>query len=603
VSGRRWGQVLEDFGKYLDISKPRADMPGAAHRREVVDLCKVLSVHPDFVLIFKTYAESATRGAALVKELVWEANYATGKLFVDDLLVSAEHVWRYSPIVLKGVQDLGLAEVEGFPEYARALSVEITEPWYRTPLVIASIVLTLVAVLLSGPFAEATGPVGATWLVGIGVVDLGVTAVTASVEFIRKREDEVAAVSSGFNKERFAEKPEWVFWAAITIASALLTAIAVVRGGIRVAQLKGLMKPPPPPPRAPSTLKLDEAGKTIVPQNLRRGTSPAAKQLEGRLRDPKYGTGGERAREPAPTKAPAEPRPAYRSAGPDDPNSQRRAATGTDGVPAGVPGPARAIKPCPMPGAPGDIGGTAGAVYGSRGTGGPPVMGAPFIQPPGRSEVANSSIDMTERERFKFGAPKEAEKRVKAKLEKETGLTAQDKDSDAARILSTQQNMDKADPAFGQVPQPTEPVLLEEPVVTAPRDRTPEYTKAGRIKRPLGSALPDHVLLKPDKVEVFEVTLDSTFIVVEEQSGMMSKGAKYGPKHKVIQLAKAEYFVERFKKLPIVYNIQTLGTITPELIEKIDAALSRIKAFRAEVGATGDFEFILRTDTEIRVFQ
>ena len=557
------------YRKPVDSDRLRPGQPGRAdpraHRQEVVDLCKVLSVHPAFVDIFEAYAQSADRGTVMADRLVREATDATAKLFVE-LLASPTLAWRYAPFVLLGVKKLGLQYVEGFPEYAVALARVISEPWYKEPLTVLGLTIALVGFLLVGP-AEA-GLAAAAAEFAVGFADLVVTGGGASLTFIEEREQDVAAVSGSFNTWKLAEPPHYME-SALAAAAALLCAIGLVFSGARVFKALRARKLPKTPVPDPPALR-----KRLIASPQRRATSAAG----NRLLRPQT---GDRARFTERQVRPAQPRrDVPRSMAAED---RRLAATGTRG-PGDVP-----TDPVP-PKATSTTGKPSLTPLGESGSAAPAQALHQPAPPPGRSTVADSSFPMTPSQREWRGktVTEKTEDAVGDKLQHATWLPIQDTESEAAKVLSLP----------GGSPPVTEPVLLKQPIITEPASLAPTSTKSGKLKAPLGSAQPDFVLLTPEGIEVFEVTMDSRFQLFELERGTQFRGTTpyRGDPHKAIQVAKADFLIKRYPNMRIVYNIQTIGQVPKETIDTLRALALRLQRTQRALG-TGEFQIILRANT------
>ena len=182
-----------------------------------------------------------------------------------------------------------------------------------------------------------------------------------------------------------------------------------------------------------------------------------------------------------------------------------------------------------------------------------------------RSAVGDVGFaDMTAHQKKDPTAPRQAELQVGANLETATGAAAQE---GGLPTLSTKGQVTRGAPAASTV-------LLEQPIVTGK-----DHPSATGSRAPLGSAQPDFLVLTPDQVEVFEVTLDATFSIKPAEAGMRIKkgGKKAGDPHKQIQIEKTViYLAERFPHAPIVYNIQTKGELPKELRTLLETELLRI---------------------------
>lgn len=132
------------------------------------------------------------------------------------------------------------------------------------------------------------------------------------------------------------------------------------------------------------------------------------------------------------------------------------------------------------------------------------------------------------------------------------------------------------------------PVLLEQPKITPPSYPTSELIAHHR---------PDFLLLTPNKVEVFEVTLDANFEIPKHEKGLRhSAGAeRYGDPHKIIQLGKVPYLAKRFPNVPIVYNIQTRGKPSKAILERLERILRDIREEIANANLANPVQIVWRS--------
>jgi hypothetical protein len=221
----------------------------------------------------------------------------------------------------------------------------------------------------------------------------------------------------------------------------------------------------------------------------------------------------------------------------------------------------------------------AKGVEGSRGT---PVRS----EPPGNSSITDTSFSIDAARLNKFSSKvltAESEAAVGAKLEQATQLKAQDAQSAAAQPLREQI------PAGSRAPAITKPVLLKEPVISDPQYPAPADT--------LASAKPDYLLLMPEKIEVFEVTLDKSFSIVPRHKGMrIRRGAsRAGDPHKQIQVRKTlEYLMRRYPDSPLIYNIQTIGDIPEGMLKILRTDLDVVRRLQKKLGSTGRIQLVVR---------
>jgi hypothetical protein len=184
-------------------------------------------------------------------------------------------------------------------------------------------------------------------------------------------------------------------------------------------------------------------------------------------------------------------------------------------------------------------------------------------------------------------APGELEKGVREKLQDQLKIQAKPGEVEGL----TKQGYSSKRPS-------ARTVLLEKQVITPPdwetwNSRTEKGSK--KVYRPLGSAEPDFLVLKPRKSEVFEVTLDAKFTIKPQLQGMHVKGEKRGDPHKIIQLSKVRYLAQRYPGVPIVYNIQTSGQpLTDDVKALLSTALWELAREMNKLGLTNPIQIVWR---------
>jgi hypothetical protein len=534
--------------------------PTPKFRKEATDLCKILSLHPEIIKILDYYAMSSRLGDRLVHTLLAQAVAATAEF--DAKLRESDHVWRYPPLIALGIKGLGLTDVLGFPEYAVDIGLVMSRTRVEAFLSAAGSVIFAVGILLTGPLA-VTGFALDAALTGVALTDLAVTGTSGYLTYLRESEQDIAAIGGEFRPDRIAKRSDYS-GTVLAGSAAFLCGIAFVFSGARVIKSWRARTPgTPPPTTTPTKAARQRPTRTNTTGTedkvLRRATTQRARFTD---RDQGPFAGPRRSIRPQ-----------------DDANQVREVkVSGTRRVPA---------TETPTTITPQSTGSKAtGSGNGSLGATAHPGTTA-TTKPLGGSSVADTSFTLTPRQR-NFPTKvltHETEKAVGKKLELATGLKAELQDSKAAEPLSKQ--IPKGDRA---VPI-TKPVLLKEPVITDPR-----YPAA---KDSLGSAKPDYLLLAPQQVEIFEVTMDSRFSIVPQESGLQLRGSAIalGDPHKQIQVRKTlDYLIRRYPDQSIIYNIQTIGEVPPEVINVLQSELSMARKLLAAEGGNGSVEFVVRAE-------
>jgi len=184
-------------------------------------------------------------------------------------------------------------------------------------------------------------------------------------------------------------------------------------------------------------------------------------------------------------------------------------------------------------------------------------------KPPGNSQVARFSVSSA-------ATPNIFEYNVTRQLETATGLVA---DAGEGHDALTAPGITGA--------LPSSPQLIEQARVTYPSET---LTATGRVRQ-RGSRVADNLLLSADRVEVFEATLDATFVV----------GRRARESHKRAQLADTvTMLARRFPSVPIVYNIRTVGEPPDEVKQELEWQLKALRREFAEQGLSNPVQVIWR---------
>jgi hypothetical protein len=238
IEARKQERIASAFSEMLR-TMPSLDPREEAANQRVTRLAKLIFAHPWRLAILRAYDKSAAAGTELTLWLIGEALRATNE-FANDLRTNADHVWRYAPLVMLGVQELGLHEVDGFPEYAVDIG-RVLDP--RLMIEKALTALGLVVVCVGVVF---TGPLG---VAALGVIDLALTGASGALAYMREREQDMAAVGSGFRAAgRLAERSDYSETKMAGVA-ALLSALALLGPGAELLRKVKARSPGTPPAR------------------------------------------------------------------------------------------------------------------------------------------------------------------------------------------------------------------------------------------------------------------------------------------------------------------------------------------------------------------
>lgn len=178
-----------------------------------------LFLHPNGVSILEAYDRSTSDGTRYTLKLLREASMYTDK-FQNELKGNKEHVWRYPIVIAGGIRELGLDDIEGFPQYALQLSQILGRDIVETAIGYIGMVLLCI------PLAGGVGGIGA---IVLGVVDLGLGGTSTVVSFMREHEKALAAKASGFmpNEQRLSNSSDYSE-TLLNGAFAIVSAIFVV---------------------------------------------------------------------------------------------------------------------------------------------------------------------------------------------------------------------------------------------------------------------------------------------------------------------------------------------------------------------------------------
>jgi hypothetical protein len=184
------------------------------------ELLAVLFAHPAGVTVIEGYNESVTRGAAAAGRLVQEAFDAV-MAFGVELIRHPDHVWRYEPLLMGGLQRMRLIGVPGMAEYVSAIGVVKSISFERNAVFHLGLVLGCLGLVFSGPVGLAV----------IGALELGAAGYDTALTYMEEREQELAAAASGFRgaDEQIAASSNFE-GTKLAGATALLTAIALFAG-------------------------------------------------------------------------------------------------------------------------------------------------------------------------------------------------------------------------------------------------------------------------------------------------------------------------------------------------------------------------------------
>lgn len=181
-------------------SVPRT--PGSPEeRKRYVEMVEVLASAgktnirdlPTFAEIIEAYAQSGSEGTRRVHELISTAAGAVNS-FSTMIASHPSRVWRYAVLIIGGVRELGLYDVDGFREYALGIGGVLGE---RTP---ARLVNHLgMGLLVIGLMSTGIG-------VGLAALDFATAGASAYFNYVREREQEIAVKASVFlpDERKFA---------------------------------------------------------------------------------------------------------------------------------------------------------------------------------------------------------------------------------------------------------------------------------------------------------------------------------------------------------------------------------------------------------------
>lgn len=209
-----------------------------------LQLLQVLLVHPRNVDVVSEYAISGARGTALARGLIRESAEALTS-FSRVLANQPGSVWRYPPLIIGGVRQIGFDAVEGFRGYTLAVAAVIGR---STPDSVISYIGMGLGVI--GLMSTGLG-------VGAVVLDLALNGASFYFNFVRDREQELAVKASLFlpDENRFATEYDYG-GSAMAAAFLLLSALSLFRAvksakGPRVESSK--TAPSAPAPSKPAT--------------------------------------------------------------------------------------------------------------------------------------------------------------------------------------------------------------------------------------------------------------------------------------------------------------------------------------------------------------
>jgi hypothetical protein len=193
---------------------------------------KILYLHPDGRGAIFRLAESAGEGALAIESLLVKAYDANRKFFSDvaeqhlnrGRKRERSHVWRYPPIVMGGLRELGLEGNGALVAFAlhSIAPLRAGEYWKRAFLV-AGIALAAAAVV-------ATGPLGLL----VAAVDLGLAGLELYRNFFGEMENLLAANAGAFPVTlQLTERPTDFGSTALLGAAVLVSAFALAFGGLK----------------------------------------------------------------------------------------------------------------------------------------------------------------------------------------------------------------------------------------------------------------------------------------------------------------------------------------------------------------------------------
>jgi hypothetical protein len=184
----------------------------------------------------EAYERSGTEGTRLVQEIISPAAGAVNQ-FLATIRSNPTLIWHFPGLILSGVRELGLQDIDGFREYALGIGVVRSN---RTGLVLQQLGIGLLVV---GLVATGLGaPVGVS--LGLGALDLGTAGANVYFSYVRDREQELGGHASLFlpDEKAFASEAGYDS-TGLAVAFALLAALTLS------ATLLKAWRPRTPPPR------------------------------------------------------------------------------------------------------------------------------------------------------------------------------------------------------------------------------------------------------------------------------------------------------------------------------------------------------------------
>ena len=192
------------------------------------ELARILGAHPRRLEIFRSLADGEEAARATLDGVFLDARSGIDR-FGASLEASHEHVWRYPPIVLSGLAELGLL---GHPaidpqlfarfmvEQARLRSEDVWDQLFLT----AGMAVAVAGVVVAGP-------------VGVVLValDTAISGMAAYRAYERAQENQMAAAASALREGRpLTDRPSDYGDALLAGAAALLSAVQFLGAGVRL---------------------------------------------------------------------------------------------------------------------------------------------------------------------------------------------------------------------------------------------------------------------------------------------------------------------------------------------------------------------------------
>lgn len=207
-------------------------------QNEWVDL---LFNHPRRHRLFNELARSELTAHEAIENAFRDARDGMHN-FQDEIAENPGHIWRYPPIILGVLSDLGLVDMaapdlkdDPFIRYMRDIARLRSEKWWESTLFVAGILIVTVSLTLAVPAGAAAIAAG----IVVNAVDIGLAAHSGWKKFETERENEYAAAAQAFAQgQPLTERASSYGPIALEGAVALLGAFSTVRDARRLSDAR-----------------------------------------------------------------------------------------------------------------------------------------------------------------------------------------------------------------------------------------------------------------------------------------------------------------------------------------------------------------------------